>query len=136
MNKKQRPEEPTFTRVLGKRPFLTNARLKTMATLDLLSEAFGPPERIRSRRLIYWNFARDDSAKNFSLYSRISELPRDRQIEVVVSAEAGAKSFGDWTIDRLSGLESGEKHPFSSVQDDSLFQSSDERTALRGRQGF
>jgi hypothetical protein len=105
-------EEHQFARALGQQPFLRDFRLKTMASLDLLSESFGPPERVRRRNLLFWNFVRDDGAMGFSLFSRVSKLPKRGEVEAVLCARVGAKAFGDWTIDRLCGLESGEETPF------------------------
>ena len=105
-------EEHRFARALGQRPFLKDFRLKTKASLDLLSESFGPPERIQRRNLLFWNFVRDDGAIGFSVFSQVSKLSKSREIEVVLSARSGAKAFGHWTIDRLCGVESGEETPF------------------------
>ena len=105
-------EEHRFARALGRRPFLKDFRLKTKASLNLLSESFGPPERIQRKNLLFWNFVRDDGAVGFSLFSRVSKLSEGGELEVVLSAHSGAKTFGDWTIDRLAGLESGEETPF------------------------
>ena len=111
MKKKQQSEQHTFARLLGQRPFLNDARLKTTASLDLLTEAFGPAERLRDGNLLFWNFVRDDGAKGFSLFSHVPKLPRRGEIEVFLGARVGAK-FGEWAIDRLCALKSAEAVPF------------------------
>jgi hypothetical protein len=110
-NTKQKSKERTFARALGQRPFLNEARLTTTASLDLLSESFGPAERTRSGNVLFWNFVRDDGANGFSLFSRVSKFPKRGEIEVVLGARAGVKAFGEWAIDRLCGLEAGEETP-------------------------
>lgn len=107
-----------FVRVLGDPPRSDAVRMMTVESLDLFTEAFWPPERRPQKRtrLLVWNFVRLDrnDLGFFSLTSRIpnsTKLTDNLEIEVRLTAERGVKSFIGWTIDRLSGVASGEELP-------------------------
>jgi hypothetical protein len=109
-------DQHAFARVLGKRPRLRTAKSSTVDQFGLFLETFGPPERARRRNgsLLFWNFVRTDAAEGFSLYARVSrqaKLHPRSEVQVQLSAGAGATSFRNWTALRLAGVESGEDHP-------------------------
>jgi hypothetical protein len=84
-----------------------------MDNLDLLGEAFGPPERRahKDSAIVYWNFLRDDGISGFTLFVEVSSGRKPRELVISLAAKAGVRSFYDWTIDKLSAMEGGEETP-------------------------
>jgi hypothetical protein len=109
-------EQHVFARVLGKRPRLRTSKSSTVDQFGLFVDTFGPPERAkhRNRNLLFWNFYREDGAKGFSLFAEVprqTKLHPRSEVQVQLSAGAGATSFRNWTALRLAGVESGEDNP-------------------------
>jgi hypothetical protein len=116
---KTKPKEASrhiFARVLGKSPLSGVARYTTTDQLGLFVETFGPPEVAKRSRRIFWNFTRSDGGR-FSLVSRLPALRKPKasfgrsKVDVQLVAEAGIRSFWEWTAERLSGVESLEENP-------------------------
>jgi hypothetical protein len=113
---KPHSREQQFVRVLGSSPARGAARYSTRDQLGLFTETFGPPEIAKRRRIIFWNFVRNDGGR-FSLVSTIPDIRKPNpsigrvEIEVRLIAAAGIRSFWEWTAERLSGIESLEENP-------------------------
>ncbi len=103
----------SFARVLGKRPRIRAASYTAIDHPNLLAETFGPPEMTnqKSSTLIFWNFVRNDGAKRFTLFARVRPKSRPSEVEVHLVADAGVRSFREWTSDKLSVVEGGEEVP-------------------------
>lgn len=117
-NAKEIPKD-RFARVLGHMPVVQVAKYRTTDQLGLFTDTFGPPE-IRQRKsgtMLFWNFIRDDGARNFSLVSQVPEIRNATanigrlEVEVRLVAKRGIRSFWFWTADRLAAIESGEELP-------------------------
>jgi len=109
----KQPVQHAVTRVLGRPPVIRSVRLTTNDSTNLLTEAFGPPElkSLKRSTLVFWNFERQDGTRGFTLFARVKPKSNPRNIQVRLVATAGVRSFVDWTIDKLSGVESGEETP-------------------------
>ena len=103
----------SFSRILGRAPVVRPEKYRCFDHPNLLSETFGPPELLARKRstVVFWNFERQDGTKGFTLFARVRRKSEPNQIEICVAARSGVRSFFEWTIDRLSGVESGEESP-------------------------
>jgi hypothetical protein len=102
-----------FARVLGKRPRLSPTQMATTDTLQLFVEAFGPPEKVATKKssMLLWNFERIDGARGFSLLANVPSDSVPKEIDIRLCARGGVVSFCNWTADRLSLVRNGDEAP-------------------------
>ena len=118
----QEPIGPQFARVLGRSPLTRAPRYRTSDQFGLFAESFGPPELAKRKNgtILFWNFTRNDGREGFTLFScvpsswRIGNMGRAvnrLEVEVLLAAKKGARTFWSWTAWKLAGVETGEEAP-------------------------
>lgn len=89
--------------------------MEIVEAFDLFSKTFGPAEEIRSTsgRVLFWNFM-TPNGNEVSLLAGLrkgEKLRRRGEIRVCLATGRDAKSFENWTLDRLSRIDNCDEAP-------------------------
>jgi hypothetical protein len=99
-------QDTEFARIVGRVPNLKPPQIYSHAFLGEVTEAFGPPEKLKraSKSVLYWNFQSETGATGFSIRIELTPSTRTNQeldIELATRSRKDSRPFVDWAMYRI-----------------------------------